>query len=154
MRTLILMIALLLAGCTVVTPTPPAPLTPTTEVAATDAIASESEPLTLRTLVVQTEGQGDSLLSHIGETLTERGEPLRHAFVEIEDESGGLWQGESLTYGEQSLHFLQPIQSGGRAFMQVVAPIDAEIPARVLQTPTIETSDAPPPDASRRLRAR
>ncbi len=147
MKTLLGVIILLLSGCTAVTPTTAvAPTLPAAPRAT--AVVSAAEPLLLRTLVIQTEGQGESLLTHIEEARAERGEPLTRTFVEIQGETGQLWQGESLIYAGESLHFLQPLQSGGRVFLQVIAPAESEIPVRVLQTQTVETTDAPPPDVT------
>ncbi|MBV7335571.1 hypothetical protein KFU94_46470 [Chloroflexi bacterium TSY] len=78
----------------------------------------------------------------------EMGVPLRHRYVEFEDDAGVTWQGELLRYSEESVQIIQPIQSGGMVAVRLAAPEFIDDPTHLSTTvePAIESVNTNPPD--------
>ncbi|MEZ4709737.1 MAG: hypothetical protein R3A44_21190 [Caldilineaceae bacterium] len=118
----------LLTGCTMPQPTSEKNTAPIGHDEATSVDASQpaitAADYSITPLIFA--GQGDTFLEAIGRALREGEAPVLHRYVEIGDDTAGLWQGEALHYAEKTTLFLQPVQSGSAQAVQV--EIDAAEP--------------------------
>lgn len=63
-------------------------------------------------------GNGDTFLAYIETAVQQRGASQDHRYVAFDGANGWRWQGEMVTFAEETLLFLQPAQSGGSVAFQ------------------------------------
>lgn len=90
-----------------------------TESAATEVAQPTSEEVNIEITPLTFGGQGDTFLAAIEQARGEAGVPVAHRYVEMGGDAQKLWQGEALHYADQTVLYLQRLQSGGDHAMRV-----------------------------------